>query len=814
MFEEFVTRLSDFVWGPPSILLLIGTGILLSFRTGLIQLKKFGLGLKIIRGDYDDPGIAGDVSHYQALSTALAATIGTGNIVGVATAIAVGGPGAVFWMWITALVGMATKYSCCLLALRYRTTDPSGHISGGPMYYLERGLGLKALGRLFALCTVAAALGIGNLVQSHSAADYLHNTFSIPQGVTSVALAVLVGLVIIGGIRRIAHVASFLVPFMCAFYTLACLVVLVLNISKIPEALGLIFKHAFTPLGATGGFLGSSVLLTMRMGVARGIFSNEAGLGSAPIAHAAAKTKEPVREGLVAMMGPFIDTILVCTLTALVIITTGVWREGLDGATLSAQAFHRGLGIWGERGVALSLLLFVYTTIIGWFYYGDRALYYLTGPRYATAYKWLWTSLVAVGAVVQLKTVWNLADIANGFMAFPNLVGLIGLSGVVSKSTRDYFERVKRVTPLVGTHERLGGRMTDFHGWYLPLQYSGILEEHRAVRQVAGLFDASHLAKIHITGEDAHSFVQKLVVSDLSRMGRGDILYTLITNEKGGVLDDILVYMHSHRHYFLVTNAVQSAKVIPWLQKHRFPNTQIRDATQALGMLALQGPRAVEFLEPYLKASYKRLKLYTFEQGTFQNKIPVLVSRTGYTGEDGFELIPPAGKSAWVWNTLSNTLLSDGTPLVPCGLGARDTLRLEAGNLLSGQDFDERNNPFEIGLGKLVHFEKPYFLGRPALARLHAREPRTRLAAFTLKGRAIPRSGNPVFGAGARAGEVTSGSFAPTLGYTIGLAHIDSSFSAPGTEIEIETRGQRFPGVVTSKPFYRRRALTSLKGAH
>jgi AGCS family alanine or glycine:cation symporter len=441
MIGQTLSNISNIVWGPITIVLLVGTGIYLTLRLGFVQFWKFPHAVALITGKYDDPKDSGEITHFEALSAALAATIGTGNIAGVATAIAVGGPGAVFWMWITALVGMATKYTSCLLALRYRTFHEDGTVSGGPMYFLEKGLGQKWLGMIFAFCAAVAALGIGNMVQSNSVADAMLHSFQVPKLITGVIIAVLVWLVIIGGIKRIGQVASRLVPIMSIIYVFGALFILLLNCNRIPEAFMLILNHAFTPISAAGGFAGSTIMLTIRMGVARGVFSNESGLGSAPMAHAAAKTNEPVREGLVAMLGPFIDTIVICSMTAFVIISTGLWSSGASGTSLTAMAFNAGLPGAGEYIVTIGIVLFAYSTMITWGYYGERGVEYLLGSKAIIPYRWLYTIVIPMGAYARLVTVWSAADIANGFMAFPNLIGLLGLSGVAVKLSGDYFRK-------------------------------------------------------------------------------------------------------------------------------------------------------------------------------------------------------------------------------------------------------------------------------------------------------------------------------------------------------------------------------------
>jgi AGCS family alanine or glycine:cation symporter len=450
--EGFISYLTEqtgtmagYAWGIPSIVLLVGTGVYLTIRLRFIQFRGFRHSVALISGRYDKVSDPGEVSHFQALSAALSATIGTGNIAGVATAIAFGGPGAVFWMWVTALVGMATKYTSCALALKYRTIHEDGVVSGGPMYTLRRGLNMPALGAAFAVFTLIASFGIGNMVQANSVVDGLG--FVVPQAkefklIIGVVMAIAVGLVIIGGIRRIAKVASRIVPFMAIAYCVSALVILFLNIDKIPGAFATILNHALNPWAAGGGAMGAAV----HYGVARGVFSNESGLGSAPMAHAAARTGEPVREGLVAMIGPFVDTIVICTMTALVIVVMGAWGEGkpesLFGAALSAYAFKQAIGSAGAWVVGFGLVFFAYSTIIAWSYYGDRSAEYLFGERAVLPYRVIYTVLVVVGAYVPLKLVWNFADIANIFMAAPNLISLILLAGMVRKLSDEYFKRM------------------------------------------------------------------------------------------------------------------------------------------------------------------------------------------------------------------------------------------------------------------------------------------------------------------------------------------------------------------------------------
>lgn len=438
-----ISHIGSIVWGPVLITLLVGTGVYFTIRLKFIQIREFFHGVRISLGFFETPHHKGQISHSQALCTALSATIGTGNIAGVATAIALGGPGAVFWMWITGVFGMALKYASCALAIRYRVIGKDGSVAGGPMYYLERGLGMKWLAVIFAFCAAVTATFIGNMVQSNSVADALHSSMHIPKLLTGILMAIFIWLVIVGGIRRIAKVSQAIVPFMCIAYVLGAIYVLFINLEKIGPSLRLIINSAFNPTSATGGFAGAAVLYTIRMGVARGIFSNEAGLGSAPIAHAAARENEPVREGLVAMMGPFIDTLIICTMTALVIIVSGQWSSGLNGATLTTAAFGastRGMGSWI---VVFGIIFFATSTTISWSYYGDRCIFYLFGKNAVMPYKWIYCLVVPIGAVFRLEMLWNIADIANAFMAVPNLVALIGLSGVIVKLTRSYDRKLK-----------------------------------------------------------------------------------------------------------------------------------------------------------------------------------------------------------------------------------------------------------------------------------------------------------------------------------------------------------------------------------
>ncbi|WP_309044034.1 alanine/glycine:cation symporter family protein [Marinobacter sediminicola] len=444
-FENIVGSINGLVWGPPMLILILGVGLFLSLGLKLMPVLKIGTGLRLMwtGRSSKDAESDGEIPPFQALMTALAATVGTGNIAGVATAIVLGGPGALFWMWLTALVGMATKYSEAVLAVRFREVDERGVHVGGPMYYIRNGLGKKWawLGVLFAIFAAIAGFGIGNTVQANSVADVMEATFGLPHWISGVILMVLVGLVLIGGIRRIGRVASALVPLMALSYLVAGLIVLGINFSEIPAAFALIFEHAFSPIAAEGGFAGAAVWAAIRFGVARGVFSNEAGLGSAPIAHAAAQTKNPINQGMVAMLGTFIDTIIICTITGLVIITSGTWTSGESGAELTSMAFAQALPGVGDYVVALALAIFAFTTLLGWSFYGERSVEFLFGVKAIVPYRVAWVLAIPLGATVNLGLVWLVADTLNAMMALPNLIALLLLSPVVFKLTKEHFER-------------------------------------------------------------------------------------------------------------------------------------------------------------------------------------------------------------------------------------------------------------------------------------------------------------------------------------------------------------------------------------
>lgn len=433
---HWVSVLSGWVWGPPMLILLVGTGLYLTIILKGLQFRMLGPALKLIF--HKEHSAEGDISHFAALTTALAATVGIGNIVGVATAITLGGPGAVFWMWVTGLVGMATKYAEALLAVKYREKSDAG-MRGGPMYYLSHGAGLPWLGALFAVFTVGAAFGIGNMTQANSAAVAIEQVFGLSPWVTGAVLMVLTGLVLIGGIRSIGRFTAMLVPFMIVTYLGAALVVIVINIAEVPAAFGLIFWHAFNPIAAGGGFAGAAVAAAIRYGVARGVFSNESGLGSAPIAAAAAKTDDPVKQALVSMTQTFIDTLLVCTATALVILTASAWQDGVSAGILTSVSFAETLGQTGTMIVALATALFAFSTLIGWSYYGEKALEYLLGERAILVFRFVFVAAVMVGATRELSFVWNFSDLMNGLMAIPNLIGILLLSKIIKAESERYF---------------------------------------------------------------------------------------------------------------------------------------------------------------------------------------------------------------------------------------------------------------------------------------------------------------------------------------------------------------------------------------
>ena len=436
---EILNEIDAFVWGPPLLVLLVGTGILLTFRLKLLQVFKLPQALGLIFSAKNDG--SGDVNSFKALCTALAATVGTGNIVGVATAIKAGGPGALFWMWMAAFFGMATKYSECLLAVKYRTVDANGNISGGPMYYIENGLGkkYKPLAVMFAIFGVLCAyFGIGTFAQVNSIVEITQISAGIPVVYTGIALTVVVAAVTIGGLKSIATVAAKVVPAMALLYFLTTVGIMIVFADQVPAAIATVLNSAFTPTAAQGGFLGATVMLAMRSGVARGVFSNESGLGSAPIVAAAAKTKWAAEQGLISMTGTFIDTIVICTLTGLSLVVSGVWCGPLNGAAMTESAFTMAFPAFGSLMLLVGLVLFAFTTILGWNYYGERCVEYLMGVKAILPYRIIFICLIACGPFLKLEEIWVLADIVNGLMAIPNLIALIALSGVVVAETKAY----------------------------------------------------------------------------------------------------------------------------------------------------------------------------------------------------------------------------------------------------------------------------------------------------------------------------------------------------------------------------------------
>ncbi len=440
---DILNKVDAFIWGPPLLVLLVGTGILLTVKLGVVQITKLPRALKLIFSA-ENKG-SGDVSSFAALCTALAATVGTGNIVGVATAIKAGGPGALFWMWIAAFFGMATKYSEGVLAIKYRTKDKNGQVSGGPMYYIVNGMGEKwrPLAIFFAISGILVALlGIGTFTQVNSITDAINNSFGIDPRITGVVLAVFVALVVFGGLKSISNVATKIVPFMAVIYVVICGIILVSFWNKIPETFMLIIKSAFTPTAATGGFLGATMSLAIRNGIARGVFSNESGLGSAPIAAAAAKTEWPAEQGLISMTGTFIDTIIICTLTGFSLVISGVWCSDLNGAVMTQAAFNGAIPTFGPILLTVSLTLFAFTTILGWSYYGERCFEFLFGVKGMNGYRTVFVAMVLLGAFLKLEVVWIIADIVNGLMAIPNLIALLALSPIIVSETKKYFEPI------------------------------------------------------------------------------------------------------------------------------------------------------------------------------------------------------------------------------------------------------------------------------------------------------------------------------------------------------------------------------------
>jgi AGCS family alanine or glycine:cation symporter len=432
--ERLFQNWSDALWGPPMIILLLGTHIFLTIRLRFIQ-RYIGTAIKLSFSRAHEG--EGDVSPFGALTTALAATIGTGNIVGVATAVAAGGPGAVFWVWLTGVFGIATKYAEAVLSVKYRITTKSGLMAGGPMYVLERGMKQRWLGVIFAALMCVTALVIGNMVQANSISTMVYETFHVPVWITGFVIMILTGIVILGGIKSIAAWCEKLVPVMAVVYVGGCAAILIINAREMPDTLRLIWSGAWNGHAAVGGFLGAGMREAMRYGIARGLFSNESGLGSAPILAAAAQTKNPIRQALVSSTGTFWDTVVVCAMTGLVLVNSGQWINGLHGAALTKAAFSD-IPVIGPAILTFGLLTFVFSTLLGWSYYGEKASEYLFGSRAVKPYRWLWVVCVMLGSVVSIRMVWSFADITNGLMAIPNLVSLIVLSGVIVKETRTY----------------------------------------------------------------------------------------------------------------------------------------------------------------------------------------------------------------------------------------------------------------------------------------------------------------------------------------------------------------------------------------
>jgi AGCS family alanine or glycine:cation symporter len=439
MFEQIIDTMRDVIWGPGMLTLLLGTGIYLTIGLKGISITKIPYAFKQLFKGRKGSG-EGEISPFNALMTALSSTVGTGNIVGVATAIALGGPGALFWMWCAAVIGLATKYAEAVLAVHYRETDALGKKVGGPMYYIKNGLGenWKWLGMLFAFFGALAGFGLANTVQSNAVSQILESNFHVPTLVSGIVMSILVGVVLLGGIKRIAEVAGKLVPLMAVIYLLATMSILILNAAAVPAAVVLIVDTAFNGAAATGGFVGASIMLALQSGVARGVFSNESGLGSAPIAHAAAETNSPVRQGSIAMLGTFIDTLIICTMTGLVLVVTGVWDGELYGAAMTSAAFSSQLP-FGDIILTLCIILFGFTTMLGWSYYGERCAEFLLGPKVIVPFRVLWVAGIFLGTQMSLELVWKMSDVLNGMMAIPNLIALVFLAPVVFRLSKEYF---------------------------------------------------------------------------------------------------------------------------------------------------------------------------------------------------------------------------------------------------------------------------------------------------------------------------------------------------------------------------------------
>ncbi len=443
LLKDLHSQLNSLVWGPPMMILLIGAGLVLTWVTRGVQFRKLAFSFREVLGKlFHAAEGEGTVTPFQALSTALASTVGVGNIAGVSTAIFLGGPGSLVWLLVSGVVGMATKYSEIAVALNYRERDDQGIVRGGAMYVLSKGLNMRWLGVVFAAFTATAAFGIGNMVQANSVADAAQTSFGVPQWISGLALCGLTALVVVGGIRRIAEVTQFLVPFMCAIYLLGCVIIVVKYFGEIPAVIELVLSSAFQGQAAAGGFAGATVAAAVRYGIARGMFSNEAGLGSAPIVHASAVTDHPARQATYGIFEVFVDTIVVCLLTGFVVLATGAWQSGETGAPLAAKAFEIGLpGGWGGLIVSVGLILFAFSSVIGWAYYGETGATYLFGTGAQVPYRLLWIVFVYLGATGSLRLIWDLADTLNGLMAIPNLIGVLGSLALVGKLTREFFGR-------------------------------------------------------------------------------------------------------------------------------------------------------------------------------------------------------------------------------------------------------------------------------------------------------------------------------------------------------------------------------------
>lgn len=443
--SQINNHVNNFVWGPAMLILMLGTGLYFTIKTDFLQFKKFfrifnETLLSIFKKDQNNDD--GSISPFQALTTALASSVGTGNIVGVATAIAIGGPGAVFWIWVSAILGMMTKYAEILLAMKYRVRNDEGNFVGGPMYYLTNGLNMKFLGKLFAIFGLFASFGIGNMTQINSISTAAQSSLGIRPAITGVVIAIAISFIIVGGVQRIAKITEKLVPYMIVFFVFITFCVLFSNAKNIPDALKLIFTHAFSKTSAVGGFVGSTLMNTIKIGISRGVFTNEAGLGSSPIAHAASCTKEPVKQAMWGMLEVFIDTILMCTCTALVLITTDVWHMDLTGIDMNIAAFATVFPNFAPHAITISIFCFAFATLISWSYYGEKCIEFLVGSSSLNViYKLIYSAIIVVGATSDVTTVWKISDSLNGLMAIPNLIGILGLSSIVIKSTKSYFKK-------------------------------------------------------------------------------------------------------------------------------------------------------------------------------------------------------------------------------------------------------------------------------------------------------------------------------------------------------------------------------------